>query len=482
MTKFGHWPLTKFEKVLFYIHKSKGNAMDDTVFTPNNLHHESVELFRKRDPQLRKLVSCPFVHMSELIDEIPSDIPGIYTVGGGRQVGKTTLLKQWMLKLLDAGKDPSDIWYITGELINDHHQLVRMASQFSEDRKKSPIFYLLIDEVTYIRDWDKGIKYLADSGIFEKAVVILTGSDLSFIKEARKRFPGRHGAADSPEFLLYPLSFRETLAVKKIFSTSELEDLAQSQDVSAKKMDTLFSEFENYMIHGGYMTAINDIALNGRIQPATFSTYSDWIRGDMLKRGKKENLLHEILSALVKQYGSQATLHSIASMTSIDHHMTVSDYIDLLCDMEVVFVNHAIMEHKLCAAPKKARKVFFTAPFIMHSVMAWLESVKKPYEESVLPFVADSEKAGSLAEGIAIALCRRKYSCFYIKAEKEVDLAYIKDRKVHQAEVKWTNQIRSSELGQLLKYPGGIILSKQKSFGEIERHPVIPLPFWLLNF
>jgi hypothetical protein len=50
-------------------------------------------------------------------------------------------------------------------------------------------------------------------------------------------------------------------------------------------------------------------------------------------------------------------------------------------------------------------------------------------EESVLPFVADSEKAGILAEGITISLCRRKYRCFYIKAEKEVDLAYIRDGK-----------------------------------------------------
>lgn len=456
--------------------------MADIIFESNNLHHESVELFRKRDPQLRKLVTYPFVHRSELLDEIPSDIPGIYTVGGGRQVGKTTLLKQWMLKLLETGIKPSDIWYITGELINDHHQLVRIAGQFFEDRKKSTMLYLLIDEVTYIKDWDKGIKYLADSGIFERAVVILTGSDLSFIKEARKRFPGRHGTADSTEFLLHPLSFRETLTVKNIFSNSELEKLVQFQDIGIKKTDTLFSEFENYMVHGGYMSAINDIASHGRIQPATFSTYSDWIRGDMLKRGKKENLLHEILSALVKQYGSQTTLHSIASITSIEHHMTVSDYIDLLCDMEVVFVNHAIIEHKLCAAPKKARKIFFTDPFIMHSARAWIESVRKPYEESVLPYVADSEKAGIMAEGIAIALCRRKYSCFYIKAEKEVDLAYIKDGKIHQAEVKWTNQIRNSELGQILKYPGGVILSKRKTVGEIEKHPVIPLPLWLLNF
>ena len=120
-------------------------------------------------------------------------------------------------------------------MINDHHQLVRIAGQISEDRKNSPIFYLLIDEVTYIKDWDKGIKYLADSGIIGKAVVVLTGSDLSFIKEARKRFPGRHGIADSTEFLLYPLSFRETLSVKKIFSTSELEELAGLKNISMKK-------------------------------------------------------------------------------------------------------------------------------------------------------------------------------------------------------------------------------------------------------
>lgn len=108
--------------------------MDDTVFAPNNLHRKGIALFRKSDPQLRKLAAFPFIHKSELMDEIPSDIPGIYTVGGGRQVGKTTLLKQWMLKLLESSKDPSDIWYITGELINDHHQLVRIAGQFSEDR------------------------------------------------------------------------------------------------------------------------------------------------------------------------------------------------------------------------------------------------------------------------------------------------------------------------------------------------------------
>lgn len=456
--------------------------MLDTNFAPHNLHHDDIELFRKSDPQLKKLSSCPFIYRSPLTDQIPSDIPGIYTIGGGRQVGKTTLLKQWMLKLLDAGTDPLDIWYITGELINDSHNLVRITGNFAEDRIKSRIFYLLIDEVTYIRDWDKGIKYLADSGIISRAVVILTGSDLDFIKEARKRFPGRHGVADTAEFILNPLSFREVIEVKKIFPKSEIEHIALRQDATPGEMDILFDEFEKYLIHGGYMTAINDMASHGRIQAATFSTYSDWIRGDMLKKGKKENLLHEILSALLRQYGSQITWHSITSMTSVEHHATIQDYIDLLCSMEVLFVNHAIIEHKLCAAPKKARKVFFTDPFIMHCARAWTHPVKQPYEDSLLPFAADSENAGKLAEGAAIALCRRKYSTFYIKAEKEVDLVYIKNGNMHPAEIKWTSQIRSCEIRQILKYPQGVILAKQRAVGKIENHPVIPLPLWLLNY
>jgi predicted AAA+ superfamily ATPase len=456
--------------------------MDDTVFAPNNLHLESVELFRKHDPQLKKLASCVFVHRSALLDELPADIPGVYTVGGGRQVGKTTLLKQWILKLLEAGKNPESIRYFTGELIDDHHSLVSLVSRFAGNKKGPGLSYLVIDEVTYIKDWDKGIKYLADSGVVSDTVVVLTGSDLGFIKEARMRFPGRHGSADRPEFILYPLSFRETLLVKKIFSKAELESLAAGADPGPDKMGALFDGFEHYMIHGGYMTAINDIALRGRILPATFSAYSNWLRGDILKRGKKEGLLLEILSALTRQYGSQMTWHSLASATSIDHHATVSDYIELLSSMEAVFVSHAIIEHKLCAAPRKARKIFFADPFILHSAKAWVDGVKNPYEESALPFAADTEKAGALAEGIAAAHCSRVCKCFYIKAEREVDLACVKDGKMFPAEVKWTNQIRRSELSQLLKYPNGVILSKQRSRGEIEGRPVIPLPLWLLSF
>ena len=46
-----------------------------------------------------------YIFHSPIIDELPMDIPGIYNLGGGRQVGKTILLKQWTLRLYEGAKD-----------------------------------------------------------------------------------------------------------------------------------------------------------------------------------------------------------------------------------------------------------------------------------------------------------------------------------------------------------------------------------------
>ena len=61
----------------------------------------------------------------------------------------------------------------------------------------------MLDEITYIRDWDKVIKYAADSGLLERTILMLTGSDALLIQEARMRFPGRRGKSSIVDFHLY---------------------------------------------------------------------------------------------------------------------------------------------------------------------------------------------------------------------------------------------------------------------------------------
>ncbi len=100
----------------------------DIRFSPHNIHQENPDLFSSMDPHLQHLRKQLLVHRSELLDLLPRHNPGIYTISGGRQIGKTTLLKQWMNELLESGVAPERITYITGELVDDHHSLVRLLS------------------------------------------------------------------------------------------------------------------------------------------------------------------------------------------------------------------------------------------------------------------------------------------------------------------------------------------------------------------
>jgi predicted AAA+ superfamily ATPase len=211
------------------------------------------------------------------------------------------------------------------------------------------------------------------------------------------------------------------------------------------------------------------------------TTYNDWIRGDVLKRGKQDHYLREILQAIVRRYGSQTTWNSLGQELSIDHPKTVSDYVELLATMDAVFIQPALIEDKLTAAPKKARKLMFTDPFIFHAVRAWLTPVEDPYTQQMLPLTTDPEWAGRLAEASLVTHYRRHYPTFYIKAEGEVDLAYIVEHRFWPVEVKWTGQIRPKDLKQIAKYSNGRILTKSRHATQILGIPTEPLPVAMLR-
>lgn len=439
----------------------------DPRFLAHNYHLENPAQFDALDPHLLQLKKQVYVFRSSLIDRLPTKISGIYLLSGGRQIGKTTLLKQWMLQLLRQNIDPQAIAFLSGELIDDHHMLLHLLQQQVTNMGKNKLKYLILDEVSYIKGWDKGIKFAVDSGLLEEVILILTGSDIIFIQEARSRFPGRRGKASVQDFHLFPLSFREFVRLKKPDSTPEIDDL--------------YSEFGQYLIHGGYMTAINDYAKEGKILESTLITYSDWIRGDILKRSKNENYLREILRGIIKRYGSQITWNTLSKDLSIDHPNTVAEYMQLLESMDAVYIQSALAENQLMGAPKKAKKLMFTDPFIYHAVSYWLKSVQKPYENQIIPAIDNPEIVSTLVEACVTSHYRRFYPTFYIKGEGEVDIAYIKGERFWPVEVKWTQQLHKSDLKQLAKYPNGIVLTKKKERDFLDTFSTIPLPLALYN-
>lgn len=443
----------------------------NTQFTAHNLHWQDSKLFLTADPHLSYLNQQKYVNKHALIDELPADVPGIYTLGGGRQIGKTTLLKQWMAKLLSKGVPPKAITFITGEQIDDNHVLLRIIQGILKDMPADSVNYLIIDEVTYINNWEKAIKYAADLRLFSNTIVILTGSDLALIKKARMTFPGRRGKAKKVNFHLYPLSFREYVEL-----VGDPIELSKESNVIS-----LYEHFDRYLQHGGYLTAINDLAEHGQILESTLVTYAEWICGDVVKRGKSEFYLREIIEALVKKYTSQLSWNALADSISIDHPNTVADYCQLLESMDALFIQYALLEDKLTRAPKKARKLIFPDPFIYHALRYWLWPVESPYSEQIQVATTDSEVSSQLVEACVVSHYSRHYPTYYIKAAGEIDVAYVYQGKFWPIEVKWRNQLRPKDVKQVGKYKNARILSKIIESSAIQNIPIEPLPLVLLK-
>lgn len=431
----------------------------------HNQFRESLERYRDYDPQLKRLKKEPFEYVSKLLKEKSFHKSGVYLITGGRQVGKTTFLKQFILDLLTVKNvPPASILFLNGELIDDHHQLRRIVQDFV---REDLFQYLFIDEVNYIAGWDKAIKFLADAGLFETTSVMLTGSDSCILREAMKRFAGRRGREDQVDYIFDPLSYKDFVVLKDASLKDVCEELEetpylQKSPLFEKSFAQLQTYFKEYLIHGGYLPAISDYWKEGTISRATFNTYGQWIVGDILKHNKSEVYLLEVLGGIVKRYGSQVSWGALSKDLSIDHHKTVSDYCEILSMMHVLNIVPAIIEHKLVAAPKKAKKLYFRDPFIFHAVQCLIQADFDP--KSYLDTVEQRLDLLQMIEGVLLDYCQRFNPTFYIKGSKgEVDAAIVVKKSFEPIELKWTQQLRQEDLKQISTYDRGYILTPQES-------------------
>ena len=159
----------------------------------------------------------------------------------------------------------------------------------------------------------------------------------------------------------------------------------------------------------------------------------------------------------------------------------MADYVELLERMDAVAVVPALREDKLGPAPKKAKKLVFSDPFILHAVRAWLEPSTGLFEHQVLAASQDPVWASQIVEACVANHFRRFYPTYYIKAQGEVDIAYVRDGRFWPVEVKWTSPMRPKTLKQIARYDNGEIWSKSRHAGEIEGVEARPLPIELLR-
>src|SRR3989339_1602631 len=291
-------------------------------FIVHNLFWRNFEEFENLDPHLSKIKTSEFIYTPPLAYEIPVMIPGIYILTGGRQVGKSTTLKLIIKNLLkEKLVEKENIYYLPCDTIKDYNQLLFEIEQFFQTTTKDKPFVLFIDEITYVEEWGRAIKSLADSGFFNLGSVLITGSDSYLLKNAMMEFPGRRGMADNQDFHLFPLSFKEYVNLKEKQLLKSFENIRIEFDkgifipegfATFKNLSNLKNIFSDYLLTGGYLSAINDFEKNKKINSAVYKTYLQWIIGDILKRGKSEFYLKEIIKALFLRLSKQITWNSLS--------------------------------------------------------------------------------------------------------------------------------------------------------------------------
>jgi predicted AAA+ superfamily ATPase len=463
----------------------------------HNLFRTDIQTYLHNDPHLKVLKDLKFVFHSSLEEEIPLNQPGIYILTGGRQVGKSTLIKLIIKNLLTRNKiSPHQIFYIACDLLQRYQELTLIMQQAFEEMEKERYFYLFLDEITYVKDWDRTIKYFADLGYFKNGCLLITGSDSIILKEGMKKFPGRRGKAEKIDFHYYPLSFSEYVALvapKLKDSTHHIREtaffpeefLAKTTDKVDKNLapdakKQLSRYFDKFLITGGFLPAINEYEKHKKINKFVYQTYQQWVIGDLLKRNKKETFLKDIIAALSDRLTKQISIHNIASLTIIQHHATVQEYLEILKDMDVIFIQQALREDKLKPAPKKAKKVHFADPFIAQALISWAKDIAIPWEFAKEQIMTESSLKENIVEGCVSSLLRRKYTTYYIKSEGEVDVAIIFKKKFLPVEIKWTEDLRKRDLKQILKYKKGIIGYRGLQIGRFEHLHVLPIPILAL--
>lgn len=430
----------------------------DISFLAQNSHWEEPGLFAERDPELRKLKSLRYVYQFTILNQFPTNTPGIFTLTGTHQSGKTTLLKTWIKNLLDKDIFPKRIIYFACETLENYHALQREVQKQIESLPANEPLHIILDDISAVRDWEKGIKPLADSGSLNHVVLMLSSSDLTLAQKVQNLFFNQRDKIKA--FQINTLSFHETVVLK-------YGDKATSQ--------TLSQEFNHYLVHGGYLCAINDIATNDSLSDSMIKMFVNWICKETEKRGKQERYLREILTAIIKHYTEQITWNALAQELTIDHPKTIGDYLEMLEDLGIVFVQYALLEDSLKAAPKKARKLMFTDPFIFHAIQACLSSSKNQYAKQIRETLNDPIICSKVVEGCAITQFRRFHPTYYIKGEGTVDLAYVENQRFWPIEITWSNPLRAKDLKQILKYSNGRILTKTERSGIIQQIKTEPL-------
>lgn len=294
------------------------------------------------DKHLQALENMPFQRKFPFIPEKK----GFYIIRGPRQVGKSSWLKTILAHHLKT-KPATACYYLSCEIIQSYEQLLEVL------RAQSSTEVILLDEVTFVPQWDRAIKHAIDSGWTK--LLVVTGSNSNDLRKGADRMPGRHDHGG--EFELLPMDFSEFQAMR-----------AQAGWSKKNRVE----ELEDYFRIGGFPGAVAEAQNQSVVPQKTLSIYGKWLVGDFLKLNKQESYVRELVGQLGLTMTSKISLQKISQRTQMGSHHTAQEYLSVLEDCFALQTLYAMDPNTGAFQFRKEKKFYFRDPLIYWLALDWL--------------------------------------------------------------------------------------------------------------
>jgi len=418
-----------------------------------------------------------------ILEEFSIKSSQVYALFGARGVGKTTIIKLLINKLIKEKKVIADnIFYYSCHNLGTYEQLNELIKIFLFWRRQltNSRLFIFIDEITLIKQWRKGINYLIKAKKFKNATVLLSGSVLPQA--------GLTGSKKNKIInkIVKSLDFTEFL---KLLNHKLLKNINKSSYL--KYSDQLEYYLDIYFLTGGFISAINSYKDNGAVKQDSYSNYLYWLIADMAKLGRDIVLMRQIIEQVLLNLGQPVGYKTIAKKTKAKTHLTAADYLEILQSM---FATKTVYQSDASGKPtsRKAKKVYFRDPFlfwlfysyIYGSVDYWQFSRERLHREDIFFSLVETVVFSHLIKGEATETWGERVTYWRDNIRKlEINFLVKQNKKLTPVLIRYQQEITKADKN-IFKQAGfkrGVIISKDKLElkGAIK---IMPLTYFLLFF
>jgi len=447
----------------------------------------------------------------------------VYTLRGPRQVGKTTFLKLLIADKLDEKLSPQNVFYYSCDLVDNPKEFASIIEKFVNVRRlqeEKGRLYLFLDEVSSVKGWQKGIKFLFDKGSLRNTTIILSGSHSLDLRVSAEQLPGRRGEPESnPDLVFVPLKFAEYAEstdqhlgeiIKRLDllrTTERHEEIAAlSRGTISRRVEKLAYEIartnlllDKYLMTGGIPRAINELSKSGKISEITYRTYVDVVKGDLMRYNMNENYLRQILEQVLKTIGTPVGWSTLKKETDVASSNTIENYVTALDSSFVLNFFYRMNAPERKPEYAKEKKIIFADSFFFHALNGWVHG-KEPFEYAIETLKSKEKKSILVEQSVGEHCIRLAYSIakekqlfeykrhvmfWRGKEDRELDFAVTGDSAMIPIEVKFQEQIARGDLYPLADFrkvtgtKGGIVLSKD-ALEKRDGYCIVPVSTFLL--